>query len=72
MKSFNKKHKVKHTTKVKFKKYEWSIKTGYQAEQLQVKRVNFIPKDTIKEYSVKLNSVIEYPCHWNKKEFLVH
>lgn len=71
MKAFNKKNKKKHTTKVKFKKYEWNS-SGYDRESLQVKRVNFIPKGTIKEFSVKLNSVIEYSCCWSKKEFIKH
>ena len=71
MKSYNKKHKRKHTTKVKYKKYSWN-NSGYDRESLQVKRVNFIPKGTIKEFSVKLNSIIEYYCYWNKKEFIKH
>lgn len=72
MKAYNKKHKKKHTTKVKHKKYEWNIKSGYDRESLQVKRVNFIPKGTIKEFGVKLNSIIECNCYWNKKEFIKH
>ena len=31
-----------------------------------------IPKGTIKEFSVKLNSIIEYSFYWNKKEFIKH
>lgn len=55
MKAYNKKHKRKHTTKVKYKAYEWNVRTGFDTYFLVHKNVSIKVNQSFTV--VKLNEV---------------
>ena len=55
MKAYNKKHKRKHITKVKYKVYDWNIRTGFAIYFLIHKKVSIKVNSSF--ISVRLNEV---------------